>query len=125
MDKFLQVIVVLGLMSYGVKGVIKSQVENIKEGNNDKIEAAKSLAKSVSAPIEVGGQKIDMTTGNVDINHLYGLAQQEADKMIQTGDVSAFQKQLEGDQGLLNIFGGINKAATATNEAAQQQQQGQ
>lgn len=122
MDKFLQVIVVLGLMSYGAKGVIKSQVENLKEGNNEKIEAAKSLAKSVAAPIEVGGQKIDMTTGEVDINHLYGLAQQEADKMIQTGDVSAFQKQMEGNKDLLNIFGGINNAASATNNAMPQGQ---
>ncbi len=111
MDKFLQVIVVLGLMSYGVKGVVNSQVENLKEATSgSKAETAKALVRSVSAPVEVNGQKIEMN-GDVDVNQLYGLAQQEADKMMKTGDISAYQKQLEGNSDMQMLFGVIGGSA--------------
>lgn len=115
LTKFFQTAIALSLVSYGANTLVSDKIEDAQDIlNSEKAKAVKSVMKSVSEPVTVGDTTIQMDGDDVDIKALYSLAQEEADKMLATGDVSTLQKQMEENQDIMNIFGAIDKAGSQT-----------
>ena len=61
----------------------------------EQIESMKTFfGSSDMQTIEIAGRTYDLRDGDVDILKLYKLARKEADRMIATGDVTQYKKEL-------------------------------
>jgi hypothetical protein len=106
MDKILIALLVLGMASYGAKTVVEDDIEEAKKNMTvESLQKAKKAADSVSAPIKTNdGREYDLGKEKFDLNKMYNMAQEEARHMMNTGDIEAFQNEIEEHESLFNVF---------------------
>jgi hypothetical protein len=69
----------------------------------ENMDAAKNFIQSASSKIEVNGQEIEIDTDDPEaFRELYALAENEADKMVATGDTAVLEEQMEKNKPFLD-----------------------